>query len=115
MVIKNMFKFFKRKKKISNKELRNLDYTIIDWLVPRLKAFKEQTADCLYNITYEEWMTIIDKIIKGLNAYKAERPWDKNLSMQENLDQDNVFYAQANSDFKEAMRLLTEHFKYLWY
>ena len=37
-------------------------------------------------------MTIIDKIIKGLNAYKAERPWDKNISMQENLDQDKIFY-----------------------
>lgn len=110
-----MFKFFKRKKKISNKELRNLDYTIIDWLVPRLKAFKEQTTNYPYDSTYEEWVTIIDKIIKGLNAYKAERPWDKNISMQENLDQDKVFYVQANSDFKEAMRLLTEHFKYLWY
>lgn len=99
-----MFKFFKRKKKISDKELRNLDYTIIDWLVPRLKAFKEQTTDYPYDSTYEEWTTIIDKIIKGLNAYKAKRPWDKNISMQENLDQDKVFYAQVNSDFKEAMR-----------
>lgn len=110
-----MFKFFKRKKKISNKELRNLDYTIIDWLVPRLKAFKEQTPDCLYNITYEEWMTIIDKIIKGLNAYKAIRTWDKNLSLQKNMDRYMAFYAQVDSDFKEAMRLLTEHFSSLWY
>nr|DAM35230.1 MAG TPA: hypothetical protein [Bacteriophage sp.] len=110
-----MFKFSKIKKKISNKELRNLDYTIIDWLVPRLKAFKEQTTDYPYDSTYKEWVTIIDKIIKGLNAYKAERPWDKNIPMQENLDQDKVFYAQANSDFKEAMRLLTEHFSSLWY
>ena len=110
-----MFKFPKIKKKISNKELRNLDYTIIDWLVSRLKAFKKQTTNYPYDSTYEEWVTIIDKIIKGLNAYKAERPWDKNISMQENLDQDKVFYAQANSEFKEAMRLLTEHFGSLWY
>ena len=110
-----MFKFFKRKKKISNKELRNLDYTIIDWLVPHLKAFKKQTTNYPYDSTYEEWVTIIDKIIKGLNAYKAERPWDENISMQKNLDQDKVFYAQANSDFKEAMILLTEHFGSLWY
>lgn len=104
-----MFKFFKRKKKISDKELRNLNYTIIDWLVPRLKAFKEQTT------SYEEWDIILDKIILGLEAYKAERPWDENISMQENLDQDMAFYAQANSDFEEAMRLLTEHFRKLWY
>lgn len=110
-----MFKFPKIKKKISNKELRNLDYTIIDWLVPRLKAFKKQTNNYPYDSTYEEWTIIIDKIIKGLNAYKAERPWDENILMQENLDQDKVFYAQANSDFKEAMRLLTEHFSSLWY
>lgn len=110
-----MFKFLKIKKKISNKELRNLDYTIIDWLVPRLKAFKKQTNNYPYDSTYKEWVTIIDKIIKGLNAYKAERPWDESISMQENLDQDKVFYAQANSDFKEAMRLLTEHFGNLWY
>lgn len=110
-----MFKFPKIKKKISNKELRNLDYTIIDWLVSRLKAFKKQTTNYPYDSTYEEWATIIDKIIKGLNAYKAERPWDENISMQKNLDQDKAFYAQANSDFKEAMRLLTEHFGSLWY
>ena len=110
-----MFKFFKRKKKISDKELRNFDYTIIDWLVPRLKAFKKQRNNYPYDSTYKEWVTIIDKIIKGLNAYKAERPWDENISIQKNLDQDNVFYAQTNSDFKEAMRLLTEHFSSLWY
>lgn len=110
-----MFKFFKRKKKISDKELRNFDYTIIDWLVPRLKAFKKQTNNYPHDSTYKEWVTIIDKIIKGLNAYKAERPWDENISIQKNLDQDKVFYAQTNSDFKEAMKLLTEHFGSLWY
>ena len=104
-----MFKFFKRKKKISDKELRDLDNTIIDWLIPRLKAFKEQTT------IYKKWDIILDKIILGLEAYKADRVWDKNISIQENLDQDKVFYAQANSDFKEAMRLLTEHFRKLWY
>lgn len=104
-----MFKFFKRKKKISDKELRNLDYTIIDWLVHRLKAFKEQAT------TYEEWDIILDKIILGLEAYKADRSWDENISMQENVNQDMAFYTQANSDFKEAMRLLPEHFGRLWY
>ena len=48
-----MFKFPKIKKKISNKELRNLDYTIIDWLVSRLKAFKKQTTNYPYDSTLE--------------------------------------------------------------
>lgn len=93
-------------KKIDRKELYNLDHTIIEWLVPRLKAFKERTTGYPGDITEEEWDNILDKIITGLSAYKAERPWDENLSKQENLDQDKVFYEQQNSYFKEAMRIL---------
>lgn len=102
-------------KKIDRKELYNLDHTIIEWLVPRLKAFKERTTGYPGDVTEEEWDNILDKIIAGLTAYKAERPWDENLSKQENLDQDKVFYKQQDSYFKEAMGLLTEYFGSLWY
>lgn len=102
-------------KKIDRKELYNLDHTIIEWLVPRLKAFKERTTGYPGDVTEKEWDNILDKIIAGLTAYKAERPWDENLSKQENLDQDKVFYEQQNSYFKEAMGLLTEYFGNLWY
>lgn len=93
-------------KKIDRKELYNLDHTIIEWLVPRLKVFKERTTGYPGDVTEEEWDNILDKIIAGLTAYKAERPWDENLSKQENLDQDKVFYEQQNSYFKEAMGVI---------
>lgn len=109
----SVFKFFKRKKKINSKKLWNIDYTIIEWLVPRLKAFKEQTQGCPIDITEEEWYSILDKIITGLEAYTAERTWDKNLSMQENRDLDMEFYKNNNIKFQEAMQLLAGHFKSL--
>ena len=108
---------FKRKKKdkITSKELWNLDVTIIEWLVPRLKAFREQTDGYPGDVTWDEWMSILDKIITGLEAYQAERTWDDNVSKEINMECDRIFYSNKNAEFQEAMRLLAKHFKSLWW
>lgn len=103
------------KKKIKSKELWNLDITIIEWLVPRLKAFKEQTDGYPGNITWDEWMSILDSIIKGLEAYNADRDWDENLSTEENLELDKEYYIQKTTEFRRAMGLLTKYFGSLWW
>ena len=110
-----MFKWFKKREKINVKSLWNFDYTIIEFLVPRLKLFREKSQGYPDDVTGEEWDSILDKIIKGLEAYKAERPWDKNLSTQENLDLDKTYYAKNASDFQNAMELLTKYFRNLWW
>lgn len=112
-----MMNIFKRKKKtkINSKELWNLDITIIEWLLPRMKAFRKQTKGYPGDITWDEWMSILDKIITGLEAYKAERTWDDSVSKEVNMECDNIFYAQRNAEFQEAMRLLAKHFKSLWW
>nr|DAI16462.1 MAG TPA: hypothetical protein [Bacteriophage sp.] len=102
-------------KKIDRKELYNLDHTIIEWVVPRLKAFKEYSDTLPWKMTKEEWEAILDKIILGLEAYSTERDWDDNLSAQENLDLDKAYYAKNTSDFQDAMELLTKYFGNLWY
>ena len=110
----DMFKLFKEKeKKINSKELWNLDHTIIEFLVPRLKAFRERTDSYPGDITEEEWDNILDKIITGLEAYKAEHDWDDNISKKENMECAKIFYADKNAKFQEAMRLLAKHFKSL--
>lgn len=107
--------WLKRKKKISNKELWNLDHTIIEWLVPRLKAFKERTTGYPGDITEEERDNILDKIITGLEAYLAERQWDDNASKEINMECDKIFYGHKEAEFQEAMSLLAKHFKSLWW
>ena len=102
------FKLFK--KKIKSKELWNLDYTIIEWLLPRIKAFKEQTEGYPGDMTWDEWMSVLDRIITGLEAYTAERDWDNNLSKAENLELDKEFYSQKTTEFRRAMGLLIKHF-----
>lgn len=108
---------FKRKKKdkIKPEELWNLDLTIVEWLLPRIKAFKEQTDGYPGDITWDQWMSILDRIITGLEAYTAERDWDNNLSTEKNLEIDKEFYHNKRIEFKEAMELLTNHFGNLWW
>lgn len=53
IVIYSSYSKRKKRKKINSKELWNLDITIIEWLVPRLKAFREQTEGYPGDITWD--------------------------------------------------------------
>ena len=108
---------FKRKKKnkIKPEELWDLDITIVEWLLPRMKAFKEQTDGYPGNITWNQWMSILDRIITGLEAYVEEYDWDDNLSTEKNLKLDADFSHIRTAKFQEAMQLLTKHFSNLWW
>lgn len=57
----------------SDIEIWNLDDTIIDFVLPRLKVFRKQTNGYPPNLgSFEEWEDILDKIIWAFEYYNQD-------------------------------------------
>ena len=89
-------------------ELWNFDLTIANFILPRLKVFREQTEGfpSKFN-TIEEWYQILDEIIEGLELYKNKFDWD--MKTDQNIL--NLYSAKS----KKAFRLLGEYAQDLWW
>ena len=81
-------KYQKLTRGYSDDELWNLDATFVDWILPRLKAFKE------HNIAYpidlsskEKWDEELDTMIKAFEYYKID-PFD--VDKKERKKQDKI-------------------------
>ncbi len=81
---------------VSNKETWNLDYTIAEWILPRLKLYKKLTNGFppidrkvysktkeFKNITFEDWQNILDEIILGFEQILID-PLD--IAIDKDLD-----------------------------
>ena len=92
--IKEKFKEQRLERGFDDSELWNLDTTILKFILPRLKAFKEATIGCprAFN-NLEEWVNCIDKMIK---------------SIEQILNDDH------NADY-EGFELFKKHFFELWW
>ncbi len=63
-------KHFQAKYKVDIEETYNLDISIVRFCLPRLKLFKATTMSRPYDATEEEWDTILQEIIDGLEMYE---------------------------------------------
>ena len=79
----------------------DLDYTIAEFVVPRLKLFKKE-VDCHpqeFN-SLEEWKNVLDKMIKA-------------------FDNMEIFYSPSDKDLKnaveEGLNLFRKHYHDLWF
>ena len=102
-------------KYVNPKEVWNLDYTISEWIVPRLKLFKERKHSYPCNLTSEEWDVILDKIILAFE-----------LGGQDPLDlYDDIFWKDMNkynkkveedyiAKINEGLDLFKEYYLDLW-
>ena len=60
------WKIQKQKRGWSDREIWNLDDTIVKWIVPRLKAYKDTTQGYPGNLdSYELWQSMLDEMIFG--------------------------------------------------
>ena len=81
-------------------ELWNLDITIIKFILPRLKAFKDYTKSIPYSLKSEiEWKDILNRIILGFELY---------------LESDIADLNDSESKIDEAFKLFFKYFKSLW-
>lgn len=119
---------------VSNKETWNLDYTIAEWILPRLKAYKKITNGYppfdkklyaetkeLKNITFEDWQNILDEIILGFEQILIE-PLDididdKKLEFKDKTDFE--IYSDICNERQEKTERGLDLFKYyiqdLWW
>lgn len=128
-------KYAKKKGKyVSNKETWNLDYTIAEWILPRLKAYKKVTIGYppfdkklyaetkeLKNITFEDWQNILDEIILGFEQILID-PLDiaiddKKLEFKDETD--SKIYSDICNERQEKIERGLDLFKYyiqdLWW
>ena len=89
-----------RKKKglpqITISELMDLDYVIADFILPRLIAFKEKTNSSPWDLTFEEYLEVIDKMI-----------WSFNYVVKD-------VKGQEDDRCQEGLHLFAEYFRTLW-
>lgn len=60
----------------SDDETWSLDYSLAKIILPRLKRFKEITPAHPADITREEWMNIIDKMIIAFEFASSDSRWE---------------------------------------
>jgi hypothetical protein len=78
-------------------ELWNLNTTIAQFILPRLKRFREINKSYPKTLSEEEWNEILDKMIKFFEEYL-----DENNYLEDNLE-------------KEGIELFAKYFLDLWW
>lgn len=79
-------------------ECYNLDMAFVDFMVPRLKKFKEDASkQIVYNFD------IIDEILVGFELYQGHFDWELE-DIEKNMEVVN-----------HSMKLLSEHFWEFWW
>ena len=87
----------------TDSEIWNLDCTLTEWILPRLKTFKNETKGRPSNLTEKEWDIILDKMIKAFELYRQEPSDD--VAQRE----------KDNNAIKEGFKLFGECIYYLWW
>lgn len=103
----NDFKLDKKNTGISPDQLWSFYYSICIFILPRLKAFREQIEFCKSHpcgITIEEWLSILDKMIFSFDACMKDVFIEDERERKEYLDK-----------VQEGLNLFAEYFQALWY
>jgi len=93
---RELYRKQRKERGFDNSELWSLDMTIIEFTLPRLKAFRDYTISFPIDEkikTFEEWQQVIDKMIYGMEKYK-EDTWD--------------------TEATEGIDLFLKYFRHLW-
>jgi hypothetical protein len=83
----------------------NLDIELIEWLLPRLKRFKELNNGHPGNLSWKKWNNILDNIIYGLEAALSE--WDGKCDIEKAV--------QLETSINNAFKLLAKWHGHLWW
>ncbi len=120
-------------KYVNPSECWNLDITICEWIIPRLKEYKNKTIGYppidkklyaekkeLKEITFEEWQIILDEIILGFEQISYD-PFDIVIEKELNLnnESDKEYYYKFCEERQEKIERGLDLFKYyiqdLWW
>ena len=118
-------------------ECWNLDYTICEWILPRLKLFREETVGYpsidrkiyaetgeMVEITFEDWQKILDEIILGFEQnlvdtsdYLIDDDLNFKLDLKNEADKKKYYdYCdERNKKIERGLDLFKYYFQDLWW
>jgi hypothetical protein len=97
-----------KKNGFSHAETWSLDSVISEFVLPRLKCFKQVNNGVPCGFTEEKWNEIIDKMIFAFE-------WNLAYENDENLDLDKKLQKANWKKYNEGMKLFSKHFRNLWW
>ena len=89
--------------KITYSELWGLDFTLAKYILPRLIKFKENAEGHPSDITWEEYLIILDKMI-----------WSFSYIIKEEYSSTLEDYEKEDKRCREGLHLFAEYFRSLW-
>ena len=95
------YRKYKKRHGFSPDELWNLDMTIVEFTLPRLKEFAKMTGGYPVEFTdRNDWYTILGKMIKAFELYSEDR---------------FTYNTDEREKIKEGLDLFREYFSALWW
>jgi len=85
-----LFKQQRLERGFDDSELWNLDMTFVEFMLPRIKRFREVHCGYPGRLTDKKWNKILDEIIKGFELYK-EFAYDVSLSPEQGKQINKAF------------------------
>jgi hypothetical protein len=92
-----------------DKEIWNFDETIVEFLLPRMKRFREVNNGYPVKLSWDEWNNILDKIINNLEFYKKD--FNDLADVKEIIKKEN----EQTEALREALKLIAEYIEWLWW
>lgn len=113
----------KRKRGWSDLELWNLETTFAEYIVPRLKQFRDMTIGYPGQLdSIESWKAIIDEMIFGFEFYlKQSDEYEKRVfskKLVRTKEENDLAMASFETDVQRAQRgreLFGKWFEHLWW
>lgn len=96
-------RFFQRRfRGWDDSETWSMDYTFVEWIIPRLKRFKQLENGHPSDLSWETWQRILDDMIEGFEFYLKE-------------DELTNYEKREDGKFKKAMFLFYTYLENLWW
>ena len=89
-------------------DLLSLDCTIADFILPRLKAYKEQNIGHPSCLSEEGWNVVLDKMIYSFEACSSKEAFSYKF------DYSGTEYSEHRKRVEEGLKLFGKYFEALW-
>ena len=92
----------------SHSETWSLDSVVSEFILPRLKCFKQVNNGVPHGFTESQWNEIIDDMIFAFE-------WNLTCEDDENLDLDKKIQKANWKRYSEGLKLFAKYFRDLWW
>ena len=122
--LRHKFKKQRLERGFDNTELWNLDYTLAEFLLPRLKAFREQTFGCPgcfvddyepYEDGMDKWYAILDEMIWALETYIKCEDSDFKYNGKSYYDMTREEMIALDEKINNGLNLISKYWRCLWW